>query len=167
MSEKIMHWLASQHDAMLGLIEKVVNIDSGSYDKAGVDAVGEVFSDFFASHGIEVERLPRDVSGDIFRARVAGPGNAPIVLMGHRDTVFRALRLIRTNDEIAVATHCGRFTCRVTSTQIVEPGTIQVLRPTKSDVLTLVTCFPFYFMGPAPQRFIVRAKRVGADSQRR
>lgn len=90
MSEKIMHWLASQHDAMLGLIEKVVNIDSGSYDKAGVDAVGEVFSDFFASHGIEVERLPRDVSGDIVRARVPGPGNAPIVLMGHRDTVFPA-----------------------------------------------------------------------------
>src|ERR1700681_3468784 len=77
-----------QRDAMLGLMEKVVNIDSGSYDKAGVDAVGEVFEEFFKSHGIEVERLPRDVSGDIFRAGIPGPGNAPIVLMGHRDTVF-------------------------------------------------------------------------------
>jgi glutamate carboxypeptidase len=73
---------------MLGLMEKVVNIDSGSYDKAGVDAVGEVFEGFFRSHSIEVERLPRDVSGDIFRARIPGPGNAPIVMMGHRDTVF-------------------------------------------------------------------------------
>lgn len=88
MSEQIRSWLSSQRDAMLGLIEKVVNIDSGSYDKAGVDAVGEVFEAFYRSHDIEVERLPRDISGDIFRAAIPGPGNAPIVLMGHRDTVF-------------------------------------------------------------------------------
>ncbi len=88
MSEQIRSWLSSQREAMLGLMEKVVNIDSGSYDKAGVDAVGEVFEGFFRSHGIEVERLPRDVSGDIFRARISGPGNASIVMMGHRDTVF-------------------------------------------------------------------------------
>jgi len=73
---------------MLNLMEKVVNIDSGSYDKEGVDSVGEVFEEFFKGHGIDVERLPRDISGDIFRARVPGPGNASIVLMGHRDTVF-------------------------------------------------------------------------------
>ena len=88
MSEQIRSWLSSQREAMLSLLERVVNIDSGSYDKAGVDAVGEVFEDFFTGHGIEVERMPRDVSGDIFRARIPGPGNAPIVLMGHRDTVF-------------------------------------------------------------------------------
>lgn len=88
MNEQILSWLSEQHGAMVALIEKVVNIDSGSYDKPGVDAVGEVFEAFYNEHGIEVERLPRDISGDIFRARVAGPGNAPIVLMGHRDTVF-------------------------------------------------------------------------------
>jgi len=87
-SDPIAAWLSSQRDAMLALLETVVNIDSGSYDKAGVDAVGEVFQAFYESHGIEVERLPRDVSGDIFRAQLAGPGNAPVVLMGHRDTVF-------------------------------------------------------------------------------
>jgi LPXTG-site transpeptidase (sortase) family protein len=86
------------------------------------------------------------------------PGNSGI--SGHRDTVFRALRLIRKNDEIAVTTHRGEFTYRVTSTQIVHPGAIHVLFPTKSEVLTLVTCYPFYFVGPAPQRFIVRAERV-------
>jgi glutamate carboxypeptidase len=59
-----------------------------SYDKPGVDAVGEVFANFFEDYGIEVERLPRDVSGDIFRAHVPGIGNLPVVLMGHRDTVF-------------------------------------------------------------------------------
>jgi glutamate carboxypeptidase len=88
MSEQIRSWLSSQRETMLSLLERVVNIDSGSYDKAGVDAVGEVFAEFFESHGIEVERFPRDISGDIFRARIPGPGNAPIVLMGHRDTVF-------------------------------------------------------------------------------
>jgi glutamate carboxypeptidase len=88
MSEQIRSWLSSQRESMLKLIERVVNIDSGSYDKAGVDAVGEAFAEFFASHDIEVERFPRDVSGDIFRARIPGPGNAPVVLMGHRDTVF-------------------------------------------------------------------------------
>lgn len=88
MSDQIAAWLSSQREAMLALLERVVNIDSGSYDKAGVDAVGEVFQAFYESHDIEVERLPRDVSGDIFRARLSGPGNAPIVLMGHRDTVF-------------------------------------------------------------------------------
>ena len=88
MSEQIRSWLSDQRAAMLSLMEKVVNIDSGSYDKAGVDAVGEAFEEFFKEHDIEVERLPQDVSGDIFRARIPGPGNAPIVLMGHRDTVF-------------------------------------------------------------------------------
>src|SRR3981081_295540 len=88
MSEQIRSWLSFQREAMLDLLEKVVNIDSGSYDKAGVDAVGEVFEAFFMAHDIDVERLPRDLSGDIFRARIAGQGNAPIVLMGHRDTVF-------------------------------------------------------------------------------
>jgi glutamate carboxypeptidase len=88
MSEQICTWLSSQQNAMLALMEKVVNIDSGTYDKAGVDAVGEVFADFFRSHDIDVERLPSSTSGDIFRARISGPGNAPIIMMGHRDTVF-------------------------------------------------------------------------------
>jgi glutamate carboxypeptidase len=88
MTDEITFWLSSQREAMLGLLEKVVNIDSGSYDKAGVDAVGEVFEAFFKGHDIDVERLPRDISGDIFRARIPGQDNAPIVLMGHRDTVF-------------------------------------------------------------------------------
>jgi glutamate carboxypeptidase len=58
MSEQIRSWLSDQRAAMLSLMEKVVNIDSGSYDKAGVDAVGEAFEAFFREHDIEVERLP-------------------------------------------------------------------------------------------------------------
>jgi hypothetical protein len=54
MSEEIVSWLASQREAMLSMMEKIVNIDSGSYDKAGVDTVGEVFEAFFKSHDIDV-----------------------------------------------------------------------------------------------------------------
>ena len=87
-SKAILDFLAKSEKDMIGLIETLVNIDSVSYDKAGVDKVGEALAEFFARHGIECERLPRKIHGDVFRARVPGPGNAHIVLMGHRDTVF-------------------------------------------------------------------------------
>lgn len=83
-------WLASQREAMLALLEEVVNIDSGSYDKPGVDAVGERFRRFFHEHGIATTVIPNEGFGDVIKAHVGGPGgsNRPIVLMGHRDTVF-------------------------------------------------------------------------------
>ncbi len=89
-AQPVLDWLASQEGAMLALLEEVVNIDSGSYDKAGVDAVGERFQRFFNDQGIETTRHPRDNFGDAFMAAVAGSGgaNRPILLLGHRDTVF-------------------------------------------------------------------------------
>jgi glutamate carboxypeptidase len=83
-------WLASQKQPMIDLLSEVVNIDSGSYDKPGVDAVGARFEQFFAEHGIESWREPHDVYGDALHALVAKPGSneKPVLLMGHRDTVF-------------------------------------------------------------------------------
>ena len=88
--DALLAWLADQESAMMALLEEVVNLDSGSYDKAGVDVVGERFARFFAERGIPVERRRNEGYGDAFLASVAGPGgaNRPIVLMGHRDTVF-------------------------------------------------------------------------------
>ncbi len=83
-------WLRQQQPAMLALLERLVNIDSGSYDKPGIDRVGEAIAAFFREEGIAGEHIPQEVSGDIRRFRVAGPGNAPIILMGHMDTVFPA-----------------------------------------------------------------------------
>jgi glutamate carboxypeptidase len=88
-------WLATQQDAMLGVLEAMVNTDGGSYDKPGVDAVGAIVRNFMAGCDIPVEVVPREKFGDCIKARVAG-GNAlasgnmqqSIVLMGHRDTVF-------------------------------------------------------------------------------
>jgi glutamate carboxypeptidase len=86
----ITEWLASQKEAMLGLLAEVVNIDSGSYDKAGVDAVGERFIRFFAEQGLLTSRESNDSFGDAIHVRLDDkPTNErPIVLMGHRDTVF-------------------------------------------------------------------------------
>ncbi len=86
---KILSWLDQQRPAMTDLLERLVNIDSGSYNKAGVDAVGVAIEDWFAAEGIPTDRVPHGVFGDCIRAHVSGgEGNRPIVLMGHRDTVF-------------------------------------------------------------------------------
>ncbi|MGA3325680.1 MAG: class D sortase [Terriglobia bacterium] len=83
-----------------------------------------------------------------------------VALAGHRDTFFRELRNIHKDDEITLTTLHGSYRYCVDSTQVVEPEDIQVLSATADDILTLVTCYPFYFVGPAPKRFIVRAHRV-------
>jgi sortase A len=82
-----------------------------------------------------------------------------IGIAGHRDTFFRPLRFIRKDDMIALTTLRGTSHYRVVSTKIVGPDEVRVLYPTGRDVLTLVTCYPFDFVGPAPRRFIVRAER--------
>lgn len=87
---KIIDWLAEQHGAMIDMLRDVVSIDSGSYDKAGVDAVGARFERFFAEHGLPTEREAHDQFGDAIHIRLdEQPTNErPILLMGHRDTVF-------------------------------------------------------------------------------
>jgi glutamate carboxypeptidase len=83
-------WLATQRDPMIELLREAVDTGSGSYDKAGVDAVGDVFERFFATHGLPTSREPHDVFGDAIHVRLDDqPTNEkPIVLLGHRDTVF-------------------------------------------------------------------------------
>jgi len=83
-----------------------------------------------------------------------------VALAGHRDTFFRGMRNIHKDDEITLTTLYGYYRYRVDSTQVVEPRDTQVLAATADDFLTLVTCYPFYFVGPAPKRFIVRAHRI-------
>ena len=78
-------------------------------------------------------------------------------LAGHRDTFFRKLRDINPDDEIRVTTKDGVFRYFVQRTNIVQPKDVWVLDPTAYPALTLVTCYPFSYIGSAPQRFIVRA----------
>ncbi len=89
------------------------------------------------------------------------PGDAGNVsLAAHRDTFFRPLRMIRRNDEIRLRTLDGNYNYRVDWTRVVSPDDVDVLRPSQNPALTLITCYPFHFVGSAPERFIVRAHRV-------
>ena len=81
-------------------------------------------------------------------------------ISAHRDGFFRNLGRIDRGDEISIVTAERTYTYAVDSTHIVDPADVAVLAPSDKPVLTLVTCFPFYFVGDAPQRFIVKAQLV-------
>lgn len=105
------------------------------------------------------EAVLRRAAGHIEGTKFPGmPGNVGIA--GHRDTLFLPLRNIQQGDVIALTTLQGRFHYRVVSTKIVNPYDVAVLDSDAHEILTLVTCHPFYFIGPAPNRFIVRAERL-------
>jgi sortase A len=122
---------------------------------------------------IEIARLQLSVvvaegTDKIILRRAVGhiPGTAlpceagNVGLAGHRDTFFRPLKDLKINDEIEVSTISGSFQYQVESLKVVDPSDIQVLASTGQNVLTLVTCYPFYYVGPAPKRYIVRALQV-------
>jgi sortase A len=89
------------------------------------------------------------------------PGSSGNVgLAGHRDTFFRPLRRIKLGDQIRFTTAAGTFKYRVISLRVVLPNAIEVLNATPLPTLTLVTCYPFDFIGTAPQRLIVHAEMV-------
>ncbi len=89
------------------------------------------------------------------------PGDKGIVVMAaHRDTFFRGLRNIQQHDVVAITTPRGTHRYEVESTRVVNPAETGVLAPTPEAVLTLITCYPFVYLGHAPQRFIVRAKAI-------
>jgi sortase A len=92
-------------------------------------------------------------------------GNAGIA--GHRDGFFRGLKDIAVGDDIELETLQAKEIYRVERIWIVDPEDVSVLDPTASPSLTLVTCYPLYFIGPAPKRFIVRAARADDAAARR
>src|SRR4029077_2040551 len=91
------------------------------------------------------------------------PGNVGIA--GHRDTTFRALRHIRVGDSLEFTTADRLYRYRISKTLIVGPDDVYVLDPTDQPTLTLVTCYPFEFVGHAPRRFIVQAELVGEEAR--
>jgi sortase A len=86
------------------------------------------------------------------------PGN--VVIAGHRDTIFRPLRNVREGDLVDVTTETTIAHYKVVSTRVVPPTDLSVLEPSGGNSLTLITCYPFGFVGQAPERFVVRATEV-------
>ena len=125
---------------------------------------------------IEIPRLALKaiiLQGDSSQVLRRGVGHLPrtpmpgewgnVGLAGHRDSFFRSLRHIRPGDMITLHTLKGQFQYRVESTRVVSPANIEVLAATDKRELTLVTCFPFNYVGAAPHRFVVRALQVPAS----
>ena len=111
----------------------------------------------------------KDVGQNLLKGPVWLPVTAPpgtignFVVAAHRDTHFRFLKDVKIGDIFDVEAPRGRSRYRVSSLNIVQPTDRRLLAPHKRAVLTLVTCFPFYYVGSAPKRFIVRADLIPDD----
>ncbi len=84
------------------------------------------------------------------------PGN--VVLAGHRDSFFRALKDVRAGDHVRITTQSGTYVYQVDSTDIVGPERVDLLDASGTEALTLITCYPFNYIGSAPDRFVVHAR---------
>jgi sortase A len=107
-------------------------------------------------NGTEEVNLNRGVGRIKGTARIDGKGNLGIA--GHRDGFFRPLKDIVVGDSMELLTTTGVVIYKVTSIVIVDPDDVSVLAPTEKNTITLVTCYPFYYVGHAPKRYIVKAE---------
>ncbi len=119
--------------------------------------------------GIQVPVLPRDDDVSLDRAvsyvsGTARPGqHGNVGIAGHRDSYFRPLERARKGDLVRLVGPDGVRSYRIAQTMILDPSDVQVLSPTSRDALTLVTCYPFHYVGHAPKRFVVRAYAEGSQ----
>jgi sortase A len=111
------------------------------------------------------------VEGTTYRALLLGPGHmaeTPVpggtgnsVITGHRDTFFRHLHELEKGDTVLVQREGKTFRYQVMGKKIVEPDDMSVIHPVKDSQLTLITCYPTYYIGPAPKRLVVFSKLIG------
>lgn len=118
--------------------------------------IPRLHAELFVVEGDAPEQLRRGPGRLIDSAPLGAKGNS--VIAGHRDTHFRILKDIRKGDRILIETGHMQFIYQVSGTRIVSPGDTSALRPTRDAELTLVTCYPFYYVGHAPKRFVVEAR---------
>ena len=148
---------SSQEEAARERAESsVLNVVAGS--PLGRIEIASIGLGAMITEGIDGKNLRLAVGHIPCTALPGQHGN--VGLAAHRDTFFRGLRNIHKDDEITLTTLHGTYRYLVDTTQVVEPADVGVLAATPNDVLTLVTCYPFYFVGPAPKRFIVRSHRI-------
>jgi len=113
--------------------------------------------------GIDGKTLNRAIGHIPMTALPGETGNVGVA--GHRDTFFRGLKDLKTRDKIQFATPKGAFVYEVESMVVVEPADVAVLAPSNENILTMVTCYPFSYIGAAPKRFVVRARQVSPLAQ--
>lgn len=111
--------------------------------------------------GVDTKTLSRAVGHVPYTPLPGEKGNVGVA--AHRDTFFRGLRNVREGDVIRVTTLDGVYLYEVDSLKIVWPKNVEVLDPTPDQRITLVTCYPFNYVGSAPKRFIVQGKQIGFE----
>ena len=133
----------------------------GALDPLGVLRIPHIRLEVPVLPGTGDAALDRGVGHIEGTAHPGTDGNSGIA--GHRDGFFRGLKDVTPGDAIELATVRGTDVYRVDRIWVVDPEDVSVLDPTPTRALTLVTCYPFYFVGSAPKRFIVRAVHVEPD----
>lgn len=125
-------------------------------------SIPRVALDAVVLHGSDTQTLRR---GPGHLENTAFPGTVGnVVIAGHRDSFFRRLRDVSVGDDVFIDTTEGHFQYRVTSMHVVKAQDLSVLDQTGDATLTLITCYPFWVLGPAPDRFVVRAALVANPS---
>lgn len=129
-------------------------------DLVGRLEIPRIGLDVMVLSGVDQATLRRSAGLVPDTARPGKAGN--VAIAAHRDTYFRPLRQVKEGDFIQITTLDARYYYRVQWTAVVGPDETSVLGPTGKPSLTLITCYPFYYVGQAPQRFIVRASQQEA-----
>jgi sortase A len=148
------HWSSSRRRAYDSSLTAPVGAVIAVLRVPSVDLEVPLYADTSEIH------LNRGVGLIEHMAAPGGEGNLGIA--GHRDGYFRALSRVRAGDSIEVRTHSARYVYRVAFIAVVAARDARLLANTETMVVTLVTCFPFYFVGHAPQRFVVRGVLVSS-----
>jgi sortase A len=153
-----------------GMLQKSEPVGTGAFDIGGRDGtpfgrieISRIGLGAMILEGTDGATLRRAVGHISGTARPGQLGN--LALAAHRDTFFRPLRNIRRDDVITLATYDGSYSYQVDSTMVVKPEDTYVLDDSGEAILTLVTCYPFEFVGSAPRRFIVRAHRLTPEQK--
>jgi sortase A len=132
-----------------------ITLESGVFGRIEIPRLG---MSALIAEGTTTAQLDRAVGHIAATAFPGQPGNC--ALAGHRDSFLRGLGELRENDVIHIDTLQGTYTYEVEWSTVVEPRRVDVLDTTPTPSLTLVTCYPFHYVGPAPERFVVRARLV-------
>lgn len=134
-------------------------------------AVGETIGELYIPQLEQVfpifegtgKEVLRNGVGHYIRSALPGEANNTI-LSGHRDTVFRGLRHLKVDDELIVTTTEGQFTYKIHKIRIVKADDKTVMTPKPSATLTVTTCYPFYFLGNAPERYVISARLIDQNN---
>jgi sortase A len=138
---------------------QIKEISTGSGTPLAVLEIPKIHLEVPVFNGTDDLTLNHAVGRIAGTARLGESGN--IGIAGHRDTFFRGLKDVRKGDVIELKTREGKDRYIVDEIQIVTPDNVGVLRPRPNPSVTLVTCYPFYFVGSAPQRYVVMASLIG------